>query len=325
MLNDSRKLLWLVCAGALCVLAVLGSGLVAEAEEDSRSVVARVNGEAVYAEEVERELRDAFGELSAGGEIPAETRRRAAEQVVDRRLVLLYLAESRQGASEQDVDFAIEQLRNELKAQGVTLTEYLRRGGWREEDFRRHLAWTLGWQRFLGRTLTEANLQKYFERHLPDFDGREVRVAHLLLKVEPGNAAGRAKTLQEAARIRQEIEAGNLTFADAVRKRSQAPTAAVGGEVGWIRRHEPMPEAFSKAALWLEKDAVSEPVVTTFGVHLIQCLEVRPGKRGWRDAEGELRKAVAQYLFEWAAERQRGKVLVQWEQKTGAVATSDKK
>lgn len=305
-----RDVCWLVAAMCVCLA---GTFAAAQDEPPERSVIARVDGEPVLADEVDRELRAAYGvdfEVASAAE---EIRRQAAEQVVRRRLVLKYLQQSKQGVSEQDVALALEQLKSELKAQGTTYEEYLRRGGWREEDFRRHLTWMLSWRKFLERTLTEANLEKYFDSHRADFDGREVRVAHLLLKVAGDDSRQREERVAEAARIRKEIEAGRITFAEAVKRYSEAPTATQnGGDLGFIRRHEPMPEAFSRVTLGLEVGAVSEPVVTPFGVHLIQCLEVRPGKKAWRDSESEVRKAVTLYLFEWAAERQKAKSKVEW-------------
>jgi len=314
------------CIVAAIVLAVLVcvAGPVAAAEDVSqdRSVVAKVDGEPVYADEVDRELRAAYGAELKIEAAADDLRQRAAEQVVRRRLVLKYLEQSKQGASEQDVEFSLEQLKKELKAQEVTLQEYFRRGEWREEDFRRHLAWTLGWRKFLERTLTEANLEKYFDSHRSDFDGREVRVAHLLLKVDADQPQQRELRFADAERIRKEIEAGQLTFAEAVKRFSGAPSAMQsGGDLGFIRRREPMPEAFAKVALTLDVGEVSEPVATTFGVHLIQCLEVRPGKNTWRDSEGELRKAITLYLFDWAAERQKAKSKVEWVPQNGSVRT----
>jgi parvulin-like peptidyl-prolyl isomerase len=66
-----------------------------------------------------------------------------------------------------------------------------------------------------------------------------------------------------------------------------------------------MPEAFSTAAFALDKDQVSEPVQTRFGIHLIQVVEIKPGQRTWQECRGELRSAVTQYLFRWIAGKQR--------------------
>jgi parvulin-like peptidyl-prolyl isomerase len=306
-----------LCLSALVVNVVVCSRISAE---ETRQIVARVGDDAVFSDEVERELRSAYGRDFALNELSAEVRQRAAEQVVNRRLVLVYLQDSKQAASQQDLDFSIEQLRKELKLQGMTFQEYLKRGKWSEDDFRRHLSWRHSWAQFLDRTLTEASLRKFYDNHRADFDGRELRVAHLLLKTDVNDRQQLRQAEVEAGRIRAEIEAGKLTFDEAVKKFSQAPTSSTGGELGFIQRREPMPEAFSKAAFALKKDEVSLPVVSPFGVHLIRCMEVRPGNRTWQESEAEVRKSAAKYLFEWASDKQRAKTKVEWVDSENAVA-----
>ena len=66
-----------------------------------------------------------------------------------------------------------------------------------------------------------------------------------------------------------------------------------------------MPESFSNAAYALKVGETSEPITTSFGVHLIQCLEIEAGQRKWQDVRAELEPAVTNYLFQWAADKQR--------------------
>jgi parvulin-like peptidyl-prolyl isomerase len=67
-----------------------------------------------------------------------------------------------------------------------------------------------------------------------------------------------------------------------------------------------MPEPFSQAAFALMAGEISQPVTTTFGVHLIQVTEIKPGQRTWQEAAGELKLAMRAYLFRWLAGKQRG-------------------
>jgi parvulin-like peptidyl-prolyl isomerase len=131
-------------------------------------------------------------------------------------------------------------------------------------------------------------------------------VAHLLIKpASPTDPRSVEEARVKASKIRAAVEAKELTFADACRQHSQAATAKAGGDIGFIRRREPMPEAFAAAAFALDKGPVSEPVQTRFGIHLIQVLEIKPGQRIWQECRDELRSAVTQYLFRWIAEKER--------------------
>jgi parvulin-like peptidyl-prolyl isomerase len=276
-----------------------------------------VDGEPIVDREVLRQAARALGDRQLD---PAEleiVRAGALEQLVDRRLVLQYLARTKAGPSEADLQLAREQVEEQLAQQQTSFAEFLHQGGLSEDEFRRHLAWQVGWRQYLERYLTDQNLERFFIQRRRHYDGSQVRAAHLLLKVEPpGDAAALAAAREQAAGIRREIAAGKLTFAQAVERRSDAPTRGAGGGLGWIARREPMPESFSRAAFELEPGQVSEPVTTAFGVHLIQCLEVKPGHKTWRDVHDELERDASLFLFQWAAAQQRPLAKVEF---TGAM------
>ena len=285
---------------------------IAQQPAEQPAVAARVDGEVVSKAEVDLEFRRAFGRQQLSDEQRAAGWRAAREQVIDRRLVLAYLKGTKQAASEQDVDFAVAQLENELKAQDLTLAQHLGQVGLSLEEMRRALAWKLSWNKYLEKYLSEENLQKYFARHQREFDGTQLRVAHILLKL-PANAdeAGVQDALDKAAAIRAEIASGKLTFAAAAAAHSQAPTAKDGGNIGWIDRHQPMPDSFSRAAFALEKGRVSEPVRSAAGIHLITVLDVKPGQKTAKEAEADLRPAVTIYLFHWIADKERAKAKIE--------------
>jgi parvulin-like peptidyl-prolyl isomerase len=229
-------------------------------------------------------------------------------KLVDRELVLLFLEERKLAATPDDVALAQTHLQQELKARGRSLDDYLKETSLDERQLKRSFRWTLSWRCMLDTYMTDQNVEKYFQAHRREFDGTKIRVAHILWKTDKNDN----ELLEQARKIRQQITGGELTFADAARMHSQAPTAQQGGDVGWIERHTPMPEPFSAAAFELEPEQISEPVVSQFGVHLIQCLEIKPGETGWREVRRELEPAVAQYLFQWAANQKRESAQIEW-------------
>jgi parvulin-like peptidyl-prolyl isomerase len=270
------------------------------------ALAARVDGTPVLVAEVEAEFRLAYGDRQFSDADRRRLLRAALDQVIDRRLVLAFLAKNQQAASKADVDLALAQFEKELKAQGQTLAQHCEKVGLTFEDLRRSLAWKLSWKRYCETYLTPQNLEKYFERYRREFDGSQLRVAQILFKLAPdADEAATAAAKNRAAQLKQDMANGKLSFADAAKQHSEAPSRDAGGDIGWIERHRPMPEDFSRTAFALKKGDVSEPLVSPFGVHLITVLEEKPGTKTWRDAETELRPTVTLYLFRWIADKER--------------------
>jgi parvulin-like peptidyl-prolyl isomerase len=285
----------------------------AEPAANGRLVSANVNGEPVYAAEVESEFKQAYGDRKFDDEQRQRLMRAALDQVIDRKLVMAHLTATGQAASKTDVDVELAQFEKNLKAQNLTLAQHCERVGLSPEQVRRALAWKLSWKRYCEKQLTPQNLQKYFDANRREFDGTQLRVAQILFKL-PRDAEETAITAAKdrAAKLRGEIVSGNMPFADAAKRYSEAPSRDAGGDIGWIERHRPMPEDFSRAAFALKKGEISEPLVSPFGVHLIAVTDEKPGGKSWQDIENELRPAVTLYLFRWIADKERATAKIEY-------------
>lgn len=290
---------------ALCAaFAIAGPPHLAAAE--TSAVLATVDGVAITERQVQRELERAMSGRNMPPAALASLREVTRNQLIDRRLVAAFMQAYGFGAQPQEIDRQLQRVRTQLEQQQRTLDEYLQQAGLSLDEFRDNLAWEIGWPRLLERYLTDENLERYFRKHRRDFDGTEVSVAHILLRIDsPDEPRSREAAIAAARQLREWILAGELDFVRAARQYSVAPTAADGGRLGFIGRRQPMPEAFGQAAFALEPGAISPPVVTEAGVHLIQCVEIKPGSRTWQEVRGELEPAVTRYLFRWAADRQR--------------------
>lgn len=322
---------WLI--PCLVVTAVLSFSLPAGESPDlstrqvqaSSTIVARVNGQPIRRGEVLDELDRRVPETTADSGDVTTLRATVLEYLVRRSVVLQTLSRKGLGASQQDVDFQLEQERRRLANQNVQLADYLRQHGLDVEALRRRFAWQLGWPRFLERYLGEEYLKKQFDSRPRDYDGTQIRVAHILLRVprsdgQRGDQSAWDRRRQRAEEIRRRISSGEITFADAAREYSEAPTADQGGDLEFISRHEPMPESFSRAAFSLQPAETSGPVVTSFGVHLIHCLQVKPGQRRWQDVRDRLRKDLARRVFDNLVQRERRRARVEY---TGAMPYID--
>ena len=273
--------------------------------EQQRVVAATVDGEPIFVEEVRTEV----DRVLRGRDVTPEAREKllatSLDQLVRRRLILAYLSKTQIGLNERELTVAVERVATQLKQQKIELDDYLRQRKLTMKQLRRALAWQHGWQRYLDRYLTEENLAKYFEQHRREFDGTRMRVSHILIRVPSTAEETRWQDARDRCRkVREQLLAEQLTFAEAAELVSQSPSAKSGGDAGWIRRNEPMPESFAAAAFKLEVDEISEPVDSPFGVHLIKCVKVEPGQRRWEEVRPKIVTAVTKYLFDWVADQQ---------------------
>lgn len=287
----------------LALVCCTTSAFAQEAPSKADDVLARVDNATIRRAAVERLVREKLPNLV--GEKKAEAERAALETLVRQRLALAALTARKVAASDADVDHELGVFKEQLKRVGVTLQSHLKEKQLTEEELRFDIRWRLSWSAYLLEKLSDENLKKYFDSHVADFDGRKVHIAHLLLESPPRNKLERARQIEKAKELAGQIREGKLAFADAAKKHSQSPTAKDGGDIGSIERFKPMPESFSAAAFALKPGETSGPVETPFGVHLIHCKSIEPGKETWESQRAALRTAVTSYLFDTLVEQQR--------------------
>jgi peptidyl-prolyl cis-trans isomerase C len=115
----------------------------------------------------------------------------------------------------------------------------------------------------------EKQVRAFFEEHRAEMNRpEEIQVRHILIKVPQGAAASTV----EAARLRLQALRTRITqgadFASVAREGSEDASASDGGELGYFPRGRMLPE-FEATAFALAPGAVSEPVRTAVGWHLI--------------------------------------------------------
>jgi len=277
------------------------------------TVVATVGGKAIQ----ERQVELMFAAATHGQVVPPEAipRMRAAIllQLVDRQIAESYLDQAKLTATPEEIDAEVTHLKTELDHAKKTLTEYLARTGQSETMLRSEIGWGVSWKKFLKQQVTDEALEAYFKAHQRDFDGTELRVSHILLRpTVAGDDSAVATLVKEAEQIRKQIQAGEITFEAAAEKYSAGPSRHRGGDLGFIPRHGLMVEPFARAAFALDKDQISPPVASVFGIHLIRVTDIKPGDKKWTDVRDALQAVIDARLFEQLVGRQRDKVSVQY-------------
>ena len=124
---------------------------------------------------------------------------------------------------------------------------------------------------------------------LPDATVNETRARHILLRLGP--QLSEADAVARLAGFRQQIASGQTTFEALAREHSQDGSAQDGGSLGWAQAGQFVPE-FEAAMNRLRPGEISPPVVSRFGVHLIQVEERRQSTLSARDQREMVRSLV---------------------------------
>ena len=141
-----------------------------------------------------------------------------------------------------------------------------------------------------GDAVTDEAVQAAYEEQFANADqGMEFNASHILVE-----------TQEEAQAIVEELNNG-AEFAAVAREKSTGPSGPNGGSLGWFSAGM-MVEPFQAAVEELDVGAISEPVQTQFGWHVITLNETRSKAAPQLDAvrgqiEGQLQQtAVEDYI-----------------------------
>jgi len=125
----------------------------------------------------------------------------------------------------------------------------------------------------------------------------ETRVRHILLR--PSSQLSQNAARAKLAEDRRNIEAGRADFAALAIEHSQDSSSSSGGDLGWIPSGVFVPE-FEKVMNSLAIGQLSDPVVSRFGVHLIQVLARREAAVSEREAREMARNSLRDKKFDEA-------------------------
>ena len=155
---------------------------------------------------------------------------------------------------------------------------------------------------------------KVLEKKQSDLSGLSIvqtRARHILLRV--GNELSENTARNRLLGYQQRIQSG-VDFAELARQFSQDGSAAAGGDLGWASPGQFVPE-FEEVMAKLRPGQVSDPLVSRFGVHLIQVLERREVPMTVREqremVRNQLREKKIEELYTNWIEELRGRAYVE--------------
>jgi peptidyl-prolyl cis-trans isomerase C len=302
-------LLTLSCLALILSLSHPNIGICSDQKEaprdNSRKVIAKVNGIPIYEDQITMEVNKKLRKLKNFGmhnqqpELVNSLRKQALERIIDQELL-----------NQASRKLVIPDIENQVRAKLVLIKEKLKS----EEKFQRYLkAKKLTLESLTTTTrqniylneyfksqgladiqVSEEEIKKFYEQGKNNFKKDEtVKVSHILVSVEKdANPDAKLKARGKALDIKRMLSEGK-DFAEIANTYSDCSrTKQVGGDLGYIKRGY-MPPEFDQAAFALKKGEVSDVIETRFGYHIIKLVDRQPA--GFVPLE-QVRDFIGKYL-----------------------------
>ena len=125
----------------------------------------------------------------------------------------------------------------------------------------------------------------------------QAHVRHILLRI--GAQLPEEQAAERLEDYRRRIASGQATFESLAREYSQDGSAQGGGDLGWAGPGRFVPE-FEQAVAALQPGQISGPVLSRFGMHLIQLIDRREVKLSQREQREMIRDVVREKKLEEA-------------------------
>jgi peptidyl-prolyl cis-trans isomerase SurA len=251
---------------------------VGKQEPGVRKATAVVNGEVITGSDIDHRL--ALVVASSQAQIPAEELERVRAQIlrnlIDETLQIQAATQQEITVERRDIDEYYARFAQSFRRTPEQFSAYLRSIGSSESSLKRQIHGELAWQRLQRRqiepfvTVGEEEVTAQIEALNRDRGTAEYRVAEIFMSSTPETAA---QVQANAARILQQLR-GGASFAAYARQYSEASTAAVGGDLGWVRAGQ-LPDELAAVVRQMPVGAFSDPIPVPGGISIVALVDTR--------------------------------------------------
>jgi peptidyl-prolyl cis-trans isomerase SurA len=243
-----------------------------------RKATAIVNGDVITESDIDHRLALLLGPNRA--QIPPEELQRARAQVlrglIDETLQIQAAAQQEITVEDREVDQYYSGMARENNQTVPAFAAYLRTIGSSERSLKRQIRGSLAWQRLRSRwidqfvSVGEDEVEAMITRLNASRGTAEYRVAEIFISATPETSA---EARANAQRIVQQIRAG-APFQAFARQFSEASTAALGGDLGWVRA-EQLPAELAALVTQLPIGTVSDVIEVPGGFSIVYLVDSR--------------------------------------------------
>ena len=243
-----------------------------------RKATAIVNGDIITDTDVDQRL--ALVMIANGGKVSAEEkdvlRLQVLRNLIDEKLQIQEAKQNEVLITDAEVDQVYNRVATQNRQTKEQFESVLRSGGSSPASIRQQIRAELAWNRLLRKKVEpfinvgDDEVQAVIHKLEASKGQEEFRVGEIFLSAPPEM---QAQVQQDAGRIVEQVRKG-ASFVAYARQFSEASTAALGGDLGWVRLEQLSP-ALQGVIPNLAKGTVSDPVLVPGGVAIVALIDKR--------------------------------------------------
>jgi peptidyl-prolyl cis-trans isomerase SurA len=246
---------------------------------DSDSVVATVNDETISDYELRQRVALYLALNGVKQQLTPEQRTRIRSQILEvlesEKLQLQEAVKKKITVSPVEVDKRIDAMMREYHFTMPQLRQNLAEAGASEDALRSQITASIAWQKTVQDqygddvNITPAMVNAELQRYAEGADKPHYHVMEIFLPVDSPDQDDKVK--KDAEDVERQLHQG-ANFQMVARQFSQHPTAATGGDMGWVNSGQLAPE-LDAALAKMEVGTISEPIRSTGGWYVLALRE----------------------------------------------------
>ena len=237
-----------------------------------------VNGEVITQTDIDQRL--ALLAIANNTPIPTSELERLRQQVlsnlIDETLQIQAARSEEIEITDADVDKTVARVATNAKQTPDQMATYLKTRGSSIRSIRRQITGEIAWRRLQSKKIESSvsvgdeEVQAVIDKMTASKGAEEFRVGEIFISA---NSTNEQQALANAERVFAALQQGG-SFVGYARQFSEASTAAVGGDLGWVRP-EQMPDALAQAIRQMRPGMVSRPIKVQGGYSIVAVQDIR--------------------------------------------------
>jgi peptidyl-prolyl cis-trans isomerase SurA len=249
-----------------------------KSDPNIRKATAIVNGRIITGTDVDQRL--ALIITANGGKVSDEEKERLRVQVlrnlIDETLQIQEAAANDIKISQAEIDDSYNRVASNFRQTPTQFDDFLRQRNSSPASIKRQIEGELAWSRLLRRNIqplvnvSEDEVKSVVDRMNAAKGSDEIHISEIYLSATPEN---QQQIVANARNIIEQIRGGG-SFAAYARQFSEASTAAVGGDLGWVKPAQ-LPDELAQAASEMEIGQIAGPIGVPGGMSILYVMDKR--------------------------------------------------